>query len=70
MQGAYTNHVGERENRYVQDVDHCIAKALVTNNPKGTLFALEDLTGIRAVTERVKGPIVTKPSPGRSMTSR
>ena len=47
--------IGERENRYVQDVDHCIAKALVTNNPKGTLFVLEDLTGIRAVTERVKG---------------
>ena len=31
-----------------------VAKALVENNPKHTLFVLEDLSGIRNVTERVK----------------
>lgn len=46
--------IGKRENRYVQDVNHCIAKALVANSPKGTLFVLEDLIGIRNVTERIK----------------
>ena len=38
----------------MQDVNHCISKALVESNPKHTLFVLEDLTGIRNVTERVK----------------
>ena len=46
--------IGHRENRYVQDVNHCISKALVENNPKGTLFVLEDLSGIRSVTEKVR----------------
>ena len=45
---------GSRENRWMQDVNHCVSKALVDNNPKHTLFVLEDLTGIRNVTERVK----------------
>lgn len=35
-----------RENRWMQDVNHCISKALVSAQPKGTLFVLEDLTGI------------------------
>lgn len=35
-----------RENRWMQDVNHCISKALVSSQPKGTLFVLEDLTGI------------------------
>ena len=46
--------IGQRENRWMQDVNHCVSKALVEDNPKHTLFVLEDLTGIRSVTERVK----------------
>ena len=46
--------IGQRENRWMQDVNHCVSKALVESNPKHTLFVLEDLTGIRSVTERVK----------------
>ena len=46
--------IGQRENRWMQDVNHCISKALVKANPAGTLFVIEDLTGIRSVTERVK----------------
>ena len=38
----------------MRDVDHCISKALVCDNPEGTLFVLEDLAGIRSVTERVR----------------
>lgn len=46
--------IGQRENRWMQDVNHCISKALVESNPDGTLFVLEDLTGIRHATERVR----------------
>ena len=46
--------IGQRENRWMNDVNHCISKALVENNPAGTLFVLEDLKGIRGVTERVR----------------
>lgn len=46
--------IGQRENRWMQDVNHCISKALVDNNPKHTLFVLEDLTGVRNATERVR----------------
>ena len=46
--------IGQRENRWINDVDHCISKALAGSYPGGTLFVLEDLTGIRKATERVK----------------
>ncbi len=46
--------IGQRENRWMQDINHQVSKALVENNPKHTLFVLEDLTGIRSATERVK----------------
>ena len=46
--------IGQRENRWMQDVNHCVSKALVENNLKHTFFVLEDLSGIRNVTERVK----------------
>ena len=46
--------IGQRENRWMRDVDHCISKALVEHNPEGTMFVIEDLTGIRAATERVR----------------
>ena len=45
--------IGSRENRWMQDVNHQVSKALVESNPKHTLFVLEDLTGIRSATERV-----------------
>ena len=46
--------LGQRENRWMQDINHQVSKALVENNPKHTLFVLEDLSGIRNATERVK----------------
>ena len=46
--------IGQRENRWMQDVNHCVSKALVENNPKHTLFVLEDLSGVRSVTEKVR----------------
>ena len=46
--------IGGRENRWMQDMNHQVSKALVENNPKHTLFVLEDLSGIRNATERVK----------------
>jgi len=46
--------IGQRENRWMQDVNHCISKALVEKNPEHTLFVLEDLTGIRSATEKVR----------------
>ena len=46
--------IGQQENRWMQDVNHCISKALVESNPGGTLHVLEDLSGIRSATEVVK----------------
>lgn len=46
--------IGERENRWMRDVNHCVSKALVESNPEGTMFVLEDLSGVRAATERVR----------------
>lgn len=46
--------IGNRENRWMQDVNHCVSKALVKNNPEHTLFVLEDLSGVRRATERVR----------------
>ena len=46
--------IGQRENRWMSDVNHQISKALVRSNPEHSLFVLEDLSGVRSVTERVK----------------
>ena len=46
--------IGQRENRWMKDINHQVSKALATGNPKHTLFVLEDLIGIRNATERVK----------------
>lgn len=46
--------IGQRENRWMNDVNHCVSKALVTDNPSKTLFVLENLKGIRGATEKVK----------------
>jgi IS605 OrfB family transposase len=46
--------IGQRENRWMQDVNHCVSKALVEQNPKGTLHVIEDLSNIRSATEKVR----------------
>lgn len=46
--------IGQRENRWMQNVNHCITKALAQNNPKHTLFVLEDLSDVRSATEKVR----------------
>ena len=51
--------IGQRENRWMHDVNHCVSKALVEKNPKGTLHVLEDLTGIRSATEAVRYVMVS-----------
>ena len=38
----------------MSDVNHQVSKALVESYPAKTLFAIEDLTGIRGATEKVK----------------
>lgn len=40
--------IGQRESRWMNDVNHCLSKALVLNNPN-SLFVLEDLSGIRKI---------------------
>lgn len=46
--------IGNRENRWIQDVNHKVSKALIESNPKCTLFVLEDLKGIQSATKRVR----------------
>ena len=46
--------LGRRENRWMQNINHCVSKALIENNPKHTLFVLEDLTGIKKSTQKVR----------------
>lgn len=46
--------LGQRENRWMTDVNHQVSKALVDQYGAQTLFVLEDLTGIRGATERVR----------------
>ena len=38
--------IGRRESRWMNDVNHCLSKALVDKYGAHTLFVLEDLTGI------------------------
>lgn len=40
--------ISGRENRYVNDVNHCLSKTLVRKYGSGTLFVLENLTDIRS----------------------
>lgn len=46
--------IGQRENRWMHDINHCITKVLTEQNPKHTLFVLEDLTGIHQATEKIR----------------
>ena len=47
-------NIGKRENRWMRDVNHQVSKALVSRQSKPTLFALENLEGVRNATERVR----------------
>ena len=38
--------IGQRENRWMADVNHRLSKALVNHYGKNSLFVLEDLTGV------------------------
>ncbi len=46
--------IGQRENRWMTDVNHQVSKALVARYGAGTLFVLEHLTGVRQATERTR----------------
>ena len=45
--------IGQRENRWMSDVNHCISKTLINQYGKNTLFIIEDLTNVRFATEKV-----------------
>lgn len=45
--------VGQRENRYMTDINHCLSKTLADHFGPNTLFVLEDLTDVRSATEKV-----------------
>lgn len=46
--------IGQRENRWMTDINHTVTKALVSRYGERTLFVLENLTGVRDGTERVR----------------
>ena len=45
--------IGDRENRWMCDVNHCISKTLVNQYGANTLFVLEDLEDVRTSTVKV-----------------
>ena len=45
--------INQRENRFMNDVNHCVTKALVLNNPN-SLFIVEDLKSVRNSLVKVK----------------
>lgn len=60
LQGRHTSsarhrlkEIGNRENRWMADMNHVASKTLVEFYPEDTIFILEDLTGIRPTLERV-----------------
>jgi putative transposase len=46
--------IGNRENRWMTDVNHCVSKALVSQAGKNALIVIEDLTNVRQATEKVR----------------
>lgn len=46
--------IGSRESRWMSDVNHVVSKALVEHAGDAALIVVEDLTGVRNATERVK----------------
>ena len=45
--------IGQRENRWMSDINHQVTKALVDKYGRGTVFTIEDLTNVRFATEKV-----------------
>jgi putative transposase len=45
--------IGNRENRWMRDINHGLSKALVTQAGPNSLLVLEDLSGVRKATEKV-----------------
>ena len=45
--------IGQRENRWMSDINHQVTKALVDRYGSGTVFTIEDLTNVRFATEKV-----------------
>ena len=45
--------IGERENRWMSDINHQVTKTLVNTYGRGTVFSLEDLTNVRFTTGKV-----------------
>jgi putative transposase len=46
--------IGQRETRWMTDVNHQVSKALVDRYGANTLFVLENLTGVRHATEKAR----------------
>lgn len=45
--------IGQRENRWMSDVNHCLSKTLVKQYGKNTLFVIENLVNVRQAAEKV-----------------
>ena len=45
--------IGQRENRWMSNINHQVTKTLVDKYGKGTVFTIEDLTNVRFATEKV-----------------
>lgn len=48
------NRLNQKENRWMNDVNHQLSKALIDHYGANTLFVLEDLSGVRNQTEKVR----------------
>ncbi|MDR3562538.1 MAG: transposase [Negativicutes bacterium] len=46
--------IGQRERRFMTDVNHVVSKTLVAQAGENSLIAIEDLTGVRNATEQVR----------------
>ena len=46
--------IGQRENRWMTDLNHQLSKTLIDYYGPNTLFVIENLTGVRHVTEKVR----------------
>jgi putative transposase len=46
--------IGNRENRWMTHMNHAVSKTLVKQAGKNSLIVLEDLEGIRSITEKVR----------------
>jgi IS605 OrfB family transposase len=45
--------IGQRENRWMSNINHQVTKTLVDKYGSGTVFTIEDLTNVRFATEKV-----------------